>query len=99
MILETVEISVIPGQEAAFETAALKAVPIFQAAQGSLSFALHRLIERPSSYRLTIGWQTLEDHTVTFRQSDGFQQWRALVGHYFAAPPSVDHSVQVIEGF
>jgi hypothetical protein len=38
-----------------------------------------------------IFWDTLENHTVEFRQSPAFQQWRAIVGGYFAAPPAVEH--------
>lgn len=28
-----------------------------------------------------------------------FQQWRALVGPYFASPPQVEHTQTVIQGF
>jgi hypothetical protein len=38
-----------------------------------------------------IFWDTLEDHTVHFRQSPAFAQWRAIVGPFFAAPPVVEH--------
>jgi hypothetical protein len=40
---------------------------------------------------LQIFWSTLEDHTVRFRQSPQFAQWRAIVGPFFAAPPHVEH--------
>jgi hypothetical protein len=38
-----------------------------------------------------IFWDTLEDHTVGFRQSEAFTQWRAIVGPFFAVPPVVEH--------
>jgi hypothetical protein len=38
-----------------------------------------------------IYWDTLENHTVDFRESAAFQDWRALVGPFFAAPPAVEH--------
>jgi hypothetical protein len=44
-----------------------------------------------------IGWETLDDHIVGFRNSADYQRWRELVGGLFAAPPSVDHTEIVIE--
>jgi hypothetical protein len=38
-----------------------------------------------------IFWDTLEDHTVGFRNGPLFAQWRAIVGPFFAAPPVVEH--------
>jgi hypothetical protein len=38
-----------------------------------------------------VWWQSLEDHTVAFKQSANFTQWRETVGHFFAAPPVVHH--------
>ena len=44
------------------------------------------------AFRLeAIFWDTLENHTVDFRGSPAFQDWRALVGPFFAAPPAVEH--------
>jgi hypothetical protein len=40
---------------------------------------------------LQIFWATLEDHTVGFRESPAFANWRAIVGPFFAAPPVVEH--------
>jgi hypothetical protein len=40
---------------------------------------------------LQIFWDTLEDHTVGFRQSPLFVEWRAIVGPFFAVPPVVEH--------
>jgi hypothetical protein len=33
----------------------------------------------------------VENHTVDFRQSPAFQDWRAIVGPFFAGPPTVEH--------
>ena len=96
MVLEIAEIEVTPGQEAAFEEGVRKARPLFQAARGYRSLELHRSIEQPSKYRLMIGWETVENHMVDFRESPAFQQWRALVGPYFASPPHVDHTNVVV---
>ena len=45
----------------------------------------------PERFVLQIFWDTLEDHTVGFRQSTLFTEWRAIVGPFFAAPPHVEH--------
>ena len=96
MILETAELSVTPGHEAEFEAAVRQAIPLFLASQGCRGVRLHRVTETPGLYRLLVDWATLEDHTVHFRGSDAFAQWRALVSPHFAAPPNVTHSEEVL---
>src|SRR5712672_2148754 len=92
MITEIAQIDVKPGSEKDFEAAIAKAEPIFKRCKGWKSFELHRSIEKPSRYRLHIKWETLENHTVDFRGSENFAEWRALVGPHFAAPPEVEHT-------
>ena len=92
MILETAELTIASGQEAAFEAAVQKAVPLFLSSQGCRGVRLHRVVETPGLYRLLVDWETLEDHTVRFRGSEAFSQWRALVSPHFAAAPAVTHS-------
>lgn len=99
MIFEIAEITIHPGRQAAFEAAAREAVPLFQRAQGCVSMRIDRTIERPETYRLIVGWETLENHTVDFRGSADFQAWRALVGGFFAEPPKVEHTETVLTGF
>ena len=99
MIHEIAEIEVIAGHEAAFEAAVAKAAPHFKTARGCRSFALDRSIEHAQRYRLVVGWDTVEDHMVHFRESEGFQAWRALAGPHFASPPRVEHVTTVVDGF
>jgi heme-degrading monooxygenase HmoA len=96
MITEIAQIDVKPGSEQDFEAAIAKAQPIFKRCKGWKSFELHRSIEKPSRYRLHIKWETLENHTVDFRGSENFAEWRALVGPHFAAPPEVEHTNTVV---
>lgn len=92
MILELADIRIQPGQQAAFEAAlALGISSAVSKSPGFLSHSVQRGIESPERYLLQIRWNTLEDHSVTFRGSDLFTQWRALVGPFFAAPPLVEH--------
>jgi heme-degrading monooxygenase HmoA len=99
MITEIAQIEIKPGMEAEFETGVQQAVPIFKRAKGSRGMKLERSIEKPHRYRLFIGWETLENHTVDFRGSPDFQEWRKLVGHCFASPPEVEHVQTVGHGF
>jgi heme-degrading monooxygenase HmoA len=99
MILEIAQIDVKPGMEAEFEAGVKKAAPIFKRAKGCTSMALQRSHEMPQRYRLFVQWETLENHTKDFRESADFQEWRKLVGHYFASPPYVEHVAEAVRGF
>ena len=92
MILELADIRIPPGQNAAFEEAIDRGLRTVIAHSGGFaSFKVNRGIESPERYILQIFWHTLEDHTVGFRQSAAFAQWRAIVGPFFASPPVVEH--------
>lgn len=91
MIREMAHITVRPGAQAAFEAAVEKARPLFESARGCRHVTLLHQIEDPHEYVLMVHWDTLEDHTVHFRESDAFPAWRALVGEHFAKPPHVVH--------
>ena len=99
MITEIAQIEIKPGMEAEFEAGVQKAVPIFERAKGSNAVLLLRSIEKPQRYRLFVHWDTVEDHTVAFRGSPDFQEWRKLVGHCFASPPEVEHADFVVRKF
>lgn len=91
MFYEIASIRIHPGSEAAFEARVAEAEPLFRRAKGCVSMALHKMVEEPARYHLMVGWETVEDHTVDFRQSEDFKQWRALVGEFFVTPPEVAH--------
>ena len=95
MITEIAQIEVKPGSEKDFEAAVAKAETIFRRCKGWKSFELHRSIEKPSRYRLHITWETVENHTRDFRESENFAEWRALVGPHFASAPEVEHTETV----
>lgn len=92
MILELADIRIQAGQNAAFEEAIQRGLnTVIQHAKGFQGYKVNRSIESPERYALQIFWSTLEDHTVGFRESPAFAQWRAIVGPFFAAPPVVEH--------
>jgi heme-degrading monooxygenase HmoA len=98
MVLEIAQIDVKPGMESEFEAGANKAVPLFQRAKGCKGMELQRSVEHPNRYRLFVKWETLENHTVDFRGSADFQEWRKLVAHCFEQAPQVEHTRQVVHG-
>ena len=92
MILEVADIRIRPGQNAAFEAAIQHGIAtVASRAQGFQGAKVNRGIESPERYMLQIFWDTLEDHTVAFRQSPLFAEWRAIVGPVFATAPVVEH--------
>ena len=92
MILELVDIRIQPGQQAAFDEAIQRAIStVVSKAKGFQGFKINKGIESPERYILQIFWDTLENHTVDFRGSSAFTEWRAIVGPFFAAPPVVEH--------
>jgi quinol monooxygenase YgiN len=99
MILEIAQIDVKPGMENDFEAGVKAAVPLFKRAKGCTSVTLQRSHENPQRYRLFVQWATLENHVKDFRESADFQEWRKLVGPYFASPPNVEHVTEVVRGF
>lgn len=97
MITEIAQLSIKEGEEANFEAAVAQAAPHFQAAKGYISLNLEKCIENPLRYNLVVQWETLDNHMVDFRNSDGFTQWRALAGPFFAEPPQVIHTHNVFK--
>lgn len=92
MILELVDIRIHPGQQAAFDEAVARGVEtVIANAKGFQGFKVNRGIESPDRYILQIFWTTLENHTIDFRGSPAFAQWREIVGPFFAQAPVVEH--------
>jgi heme-degrading monooxygenase HmoA len=95
VILEHALLPVKPGQEAAFERAFAEAKGIIAAMPGFRGLTLSRCLERPDAYLLLVHWERLEDHTVGFRGSPEYQQWRALLHDFYDPFPTVEHFREV----
>ncbi|WP_341903195.1 antibiotic biosynthesis monooxygenase family protein [Polaromonas sp. YR568] len=92
MILELADIRIHPGQQAAFDEAIQRGIDtVISKSKGFHGYKVNKGIESPERYILQIFWETLENHTVDFRQSPAFADWRAIVGPFFAGPPTVEH--------
>ena len=95
MILEVATLDVRPGQEASFEAAFGDASRIIISMHGYVSHELQRCVEKNSRYLLLVNWQSLEDHTVGFRQSEEYHHWKALLHHFYDPFPTVEHYQRV----
>ena len=92
MILEVADIRIRPGDQAAFDEAIVRGLTtVVSQAKGFRGWKVNKGVESPERYLLMIFWDTLEDHTVGFRQGPLFAPWRAIVGPFFAVPPQVEH--------
>jgi heme-degrading monooxygenase HmoA len=91
MILEVAILNVRPGEGVAFEAAFRRAAPILAGTRGYISHELRRCLEHTSRYILLVQWHALEDHTVGFRGSPEYQQWMALLHHFYDPFPTVEH--------
>jgi len=91
MILEVAILDVRVGEEKAFELAFKEAQEIISGMHGYISHQLQNCIEKPSRYILLVNWQTIEDHTIGFRESDQYAAWRTLLHHFYDPFRQVEH--------
>jgi heme-degrading monooxygenase HmoA len=91
MILESAVLKVRPGLSQQFEAAFAQASSLIAASSGYIRHELHRCLETPDQYLLLAWWERLEDHTVGFRGSTRYQEWRRLLHHFYDPFPTVEH--------
>ena len=96
MILEVAILDIKPGLAQEFEIAFKTASSIIVSMSGYISHDLQRCIETSNRYILLVRWERLEDHTVGFRQSPEYQQWRSLLHHLYDPFPTVEHYQSVL---
>ena len=91
MITEIAILDVKKGQEKSFENTFKEAQKIISSMNGYISHSLQKCLENNSRYLLRVEWQTLEDHTIGFRESSQYKQWKELLHHYYEPFPTVEH--------
>ena len=91
MILEAVILQVKEDFENEFETDFKIASQYISSVKGYLSHSLQKCIENKSQYLLLVQWEKLEDHTIGFRTSPEYQEWKKLLHHYYDPFPVVEH--------
>ena len=97
MILETAILNVTPSLQNEFEHNFSVAQNIISSMKGYRWHQLQKCIESPSRYILLVQWETLEDHTIGFRASQEYQEWKKLLHHFYDPFPTVEHYELVSE--
>jgi heme-degrading monooxygenase HmoA len=95
VILEVAILDVIIDKETEFEDAFEKVQAIISSMKGYQSHQLQKCVENSSRYILLVNWDSLEDHTVGFRESSQYQEWRKLLHHFYEPFPEVEHYIPV----
>ena len=98
MTLEVAILDVILGKEDEFQVAFANASPIIASMPGYVAHQLQRCVEKQNRYILLVNWETLEAHTVEFRGSDQYQEWRKLLHHFYDPFPTVEH-YELVQGY
>jgi len=91
MILEVAILHIKERLSQDFEIAFGKAQKIISSMKGYISHDLKKCIEQDDKYILLVNWETIEDHEIGFRKSDEYQQWKALLHHFYEPFPIVEH--------
>lgn len=92
MITELADFSVAPENHEAFGEALAKGVStVLSKSEGYLGHEILSSQETRGRWVLLVRWTSTEAHTVGFRQSAAFADWRAIIGPFFAKTPYVEH--------
>lgn len=91
MILEVAILNIVTGKQLDFENSFKQAQGIISSMKGYISHELQQCLENDQQYILLVKWERPEDHTIGFRNSDEYQEWKALLHHFYDPFPTVEH--------
>jgi heme-degrading monooxygenase HmoA len=91
MILEMVILHIKADLKCEFESTFKNASKIIASMDGYVSHELHYCVEVAGKYLLLVQWETLEAHTIGFRNSPEYQEWKKLLHHFYESFPNVEH--------
>jgi len=95
VILEVAILDVKEGEEGCFESAFSRAQLIISSMEGYVSHQLKKCIEKPNRYIFLVNWETIENHTIDFRESKQYQEWKKLLHHFYDPFPEVQHYTDI----
>ena len=90
-VLEVAILNIKAGQSKEFEAAFAQAQLIIASMHGYISHELRPCVESADQYILLVNWQTIDDHSVGFRGSAEYLQWRDILHHFYLPMPTVAH--------
>ncbi|MEZ4879158.1 MAG: antibiotic biosynthesis monooxygenase [Chitinophagales bacterium] len=91
MIVEVAILIVKAEQISQFEQDFAIAKPYISSIKGYIKHSLLKCIEQENKYILLVEWENLEDHTIGFRQSNQYLEWKKLLHHYYEPFPTVEY--------
>ena len=91
MVLEVAILDLRPASGRAFEAAFARAEGLIASMSGYERHELRRCMEQADRYLLLVWWRDLESHTVGFRGSPEYQDWKALLHPFYDPFPEVEH--------
>lgn len=97
MILEHAVLDIEAGSGPDFEAAFAQARSIIASSPGFRSLRLERCLEQADRYVLLVEWDSVEAHEIGFRTSAAFEEWRALLHHFYPQRPVVQHFERVLD--
>jgi heme-degrading monooxygenase HmoA len=97
MILEAAFLYIKRDLLTQFEVDFAKASQYIASVDGYLSHTLQKCLEVENKYLLLVEWNTLEDHTVGFRNSKPYLEWKEILHNYYDPFPIVEHFEIVFE--
>ncbi len=95
MVLEIADIAVKPGTEEEFAAAVREGIRYVSDTPGFRNARLTKGVESPGRFVLLIEWDSVEAHTVGFRESENFGRWRGHIGPFLDGNPRVEHFDEV----
>lgn len=97
MYLEIARFRIKPGAEDRFIEITKLHMLQFEKFAGANRFEFHRCVENPNEFYYLIDWNSIEDHVVTFRQSEFGKKAHVELVSLFDGEPSVHHTVLAME--
>lgn len=91
MVLEIATLDIKEGSQDALKEAFQAAKLVVAQSKGFIKIEMFQCIEYSTKFNVFIHWKTLEDHTIGFRQSALFIEWRAILSPHFQNPPVAEH--------
>lgn len=91
MVVEIAEFTAQPGKTEELQAGLLRGLGVIRRAPGCLSARLRSCVEDHNRFIYQIEWTTLEDHTVAFRSSPLFPEYRSHITGLFVDPVTVHH--------
>src|SRR5690606_17223319 len=88
------EIALLPVQRKhidSFKRAFAEVAPLLRRAKGYGGHLLAQGIETPQQFNLIVRWQSLEDHTPSFEESEDHRRFMTGLQEYFSEEPTVYH--------